>query len=193
LRLRRQNGDQQAIAESLSNIGFANYYSGSYDNAMKYFDQALQIHEGLGDKRILATSLNNMASAYERLGRYDKALQCHERSLQLRRQLNIPSDTARRKYRQMNWTLGSYDRAMSYFSESLDIQETWPVSGIDCRNSEQYRSGLRLHQAGLESVSTGVVDQPRTETCTGSRQQPVEYRHGLPGAEEIPAGRAGLY
>ena len=93
LAIRRNANDPKAMAESLTNIGYAHYQSGDYDQAIRRFDEALKIYEGLGDKRILATGLNNLAAVYGRLGRYDRALQCHERSLQLRREKILPANS----------------------------------------------------------------------------------------------------
>src|SRR5205814_95564 len=72
----------------LNNIG-ANYADkGQYDDALTYFNRALELREKLKDPVGIADSNYAIADALVKFGRYDQALTHYLRSLELWRSVN---------------------------------------------------------------------------------------------------------
>ena len=57
------------------------------DDALRNYEQALEIQRRLGDEHAIAQTLNGMAQAQDAIGKSDAALKSFQEALQLRRGL----------------------------------------------------------------------------------------------------------
>ena len=83
LRLRKQIGDEQAMAGSLNNLGLLYRERGDYDTAAARFREALEINQRLGNERWAAINLNNLGVVAIRKGDGPTAQQLEEDSKEL--------------------------------------------------------------------------------------------------------------
>src|SRR4029450_8128813 len=60
LTIRRQLGDQAAIARTLNNLGNVFYYEGDYISAQRLLEESLAIERSLGNRWGIAATLNNL-------------------------------------------------------------------------------------------------------------------------------------
>jgi tetratricopeptide (TPR) repeat protein len=73
-------GDERLVADTLSHIGQDHYYKKlntderEFHTALKNFQQALELREGIADERGKSESLFYIGLIYERQEQYDKAL-----------------------------------------------------------------------------------------------------------------------
>jgi tetratricopeptide (TPR) repeat protein len=83
LRLRKQIGDEQAVAGSLNNLGLLYRERGDYDTAAAWFKEALEINQRLGNHFWAAINLNNLGLVAIRKGDGPTAQQFEEDSKKL--------------------------------------------------------------------------------------------------------------
>lgn len=92
LRLARKNTDSIGVAQLKRHIGVANYFSGKYDVAAKYLQEAIAILEKDNKNRSkLAPVYNDLAKLYRKIRDLDKALENYSNANAIYRSLN---DTA---------------------------------------------------------------------------------------------------
>ena len=92
LRLARKNTDSIGVAQLKRHIGVANYFSGKYDVAAKYLQEAIAILEKDNKNRSkLAPVYNDLAKLYRKTRDLDKALENYSNANAIYRSLN---DTA---------------------------------------------------------------------------------------------------
>jgi len=78
------------IGIALSNVGFVQFTLGRYQQAIKTFNEAVQIGKESG-KNLYALAMTNRAAAYSRLGDFDNALLDFESAVNLLSSMNYPS------------------------------------------------------------------------------------------------------
>jgi tetratricopeptide (TPR) repeat protein len=71
----------------LQGIGFCYRQLDKNDEALRYYQQSLEIKQRLGDKRGMALTLDSMAQLQEQLGKSDQALKGYQEALQIRREI----------------------------------------------------------------------------------------------------------
>ncbi len=95
LRLARKNTDSIAVAQLKRHIGVANYFSGKYDVAAKYLQEAIAILEKDKKNRSkLAPVYNDLAKLYRKTRDLDKALENYSNANAIYRSLNDTSGIA---------------------------------------------------------------------------------------------------
>ena len=72
-----------AKSTALGNIGNIYHNLGKPDEALEYYQQALEINRKLGYEQGAARNLNNIGTLYNELGKPDEALKCHEEALEI--------------------------------------------------------------------------------------------------------------
>jgi signal transduction histidine kinase len=77
-----------SAANALCNIGTIYNRTQKYDEALRYFEESLQMRTEIGDKKGIAIAFNNMGIAYEHKRNFEKALTFHNRSLEIKKELN---------------------------------------------------------------------------------------------------------
>ena len=81
--IQRDSGDESYQALCLNNIGGVYFTNGQYDDALTYFQQALELREKLKVQGEIAETTYNLAETESRLGQYDQALSQYHRALDL--------------------------------------------------------------------------------------------------------------
>ena len=81
--LAKSINDHEEMANSLTNIGYANEMLGNFDISLNKYLQSLHILDSLGMAGAKAEVYNGMGSVYHSLGIYDKALENYLHSLDL--------------------------------------------------------------------------------------------------------------
>lgn len=66
-------------AGTLNNIGGAYFRLEDYNQALKWYEQALEIQQDIGVKPDEAVSLGNLGITYSRLGNHARALDFYQR------------------------------------------------------------------------------------------------------------------
>ena len=69
---------------SLVNLGYLYGLDGNYDEALRYYQRALDLSRKIGTKKIEATAYVEMSALYKAKGEYRHALTLHERGVALR-------------------------------------------------------------------------------------------------------------
>ncbi|CAF1457188.1 unnamed protein product [Adineta steineri] len=112
-----------------NNLGTAKYHQGDYDQAIEYYEKALEIWEQTlpADHPSLATSYNNIGGVYVDMGEYSKALSFYEKALTIKEQTlpaNHPSlATSYSNIGLVYYNMGEYSKALLFFEKALKIQE----------------------------------------------------------------------
>jgi tetratricopeptide (TPR) repeat protein len=74
LNIRKELGDELAIAKSLNNIGILLSERGKFNKAVQYHQKSFHIRTQLGDKTEIGHNYASLSFAYIGLGRYKEAL-----------------------------------------------------------------------------------------------------------------------
>jgi hypothetical protein len=74
LQIRRDAGNENAVALVLNNIGNVYLSKGQYSDAETNFERALELREKAKVPRQIADTLHNLAETSLKMGRYDQAL-----------------------------------------------------------------------------------------------------------------------
>jgi tetratricopeptide (TPR) repeat protein len=78
------------VGIALSNVGFVQFTLGRYQEAVRTFNEAVQIGKESG-KNLYALAMTNRAAAYSRLGNFESALADFEAAVDLLTTMNYPS------------------------------------------------------------------------------------------------------
>ena len=62
-------GDEQGVAYTLNNIADMHRKKGEYEEALKLYNESLEIKRRIGDKQGVAYTLNNIAVLHDKKGR----------------------------------------------------------------------------------------------------------------------------
>jgi tetratricopeptide (TPR) repeat protein len=83
LSLRRATGDEQNVADSLNNLGWAALVRGAYPEARAYLEESLDISRRLEDEFHVALALDNLGLATMLEGRYREAVELLSETVEL--------------------------------------------------------------------------------------------------------------
>ena len=84
----RRLGDRIAEGSLLGNLGVAYTDTGELQEALRYYGEAMAVHEEQSDERGQARVLNNIGRAYVTVGRLDEAIELHKKCLDVFRALD---------------------------------------------------------------------------------------------------------
>jgi tetratricopeptide (TPR) repeat protein len=107
----------------LVNLGNTHSMLNNFDEAKKYYRQALEIDKVRGKERGVAVSLANLAYLFDKIKLYDSALIYHREGLAIRERLSRPEDLSRsligvgRGYLQLN----KFEEAKPYLLRALEL------------------------------------------------------------------------
>jgi tetratricopeptide (TPR) repeat protein len=90
LLLQDEKKDLFYLAETYNKLGISNSCMGKNQNALEYFQKALEINLAQNEVLIVANSYENMAAAYKDMGDYSNATDCLLKSLEIRKEKNHP-------------------------------------------------------------------------------------------------------
>ncbi|QUQ68279.1 tetratricopeptide repeat protein [Kutzneria sp. CA-103260] len=83
----RHTTDRHTHATALNHHGQALAYARRFDEAIAYYDQALQIRREVGDRQGEGSTLNNLGNVYRDLRRFEDAIAHYEQALPIRREV----------------------------------------------------------------------------------------------------------
>lgn len=145
-----------------------------YLETLKYYQQALQIHQELGYKTDMVLVLSNMAGIYEELKEYQKAGVTYEKSLSLAKDLGEKSYEA---HVLINISImysksGRYEKALELSSRALEIAEKLPSKPLIKRvyetlsniyaNRGEYKNAYEYHRE-FKTLSDEIFDATSTK------------------------------
>jgi tetratricopeptide (TPR) repeat protein len=142
LRSREQAGDALGVAESLNNIGFAQFQLGDYDSANVFWQQALAAFQKLDDPNGLAQARQNIGALEIARGHWKQARQLLESSLASAQAHQMVEETAVSKFYlgelsllegRMGDALQFAGSAHSLFSERKDQRGIIDASWLEAR------------------------------------------------------------
>ena len=137
LAIQLENDDQKAAI--LLGLGVTYKLLNKPNDALRTYQEALEIKQRLGDKRGIGLTLDNMAQVQDLLGNSDAALKAYQEALKLRREIEDKRGIGGTLINLGNFyeTRGQYDEALALTKESLQIQHEIgePTSEADCLNN----------------------------------------------------------
>ena len=146
---------------TLNHIGLVYHHRGQYEEALTYYQQALDICQVTGDRAGEGTSLNNIGGIYQLTGQYEKALTYYERALGIRQEIGDRRGEATTLhniglgYR----SLGQCAEALTHYKKALDIRQEvgdWRGEGISLDAIGSVYSCLRRHEEALAYYKTAL-------------------------------------
>ena len=148
----------EQTAGAYNNIGVVYYNLSEYDDALKYYKDALKIQEKvLGEEHPdTATSYNNIGIVYYDLGKYEDALKYYKDALKIQEKVlgeeHPDTATSYNNIGSADCKLGKYDKALDNFTKALKIQEK--VLG-----EEHTDTAMTYHNIGSVDRKLGKYDE----------------------------------
>ena len=187
--LSRQFSTPINIGLSLSNIGFVQFTTGRYQEAVKTFDEAVLIGRESG-RNLLAPALTNRAAALARLGQYSAAANDFEEASNLLASMNYPSLQVEAY---LFWgfeyysVLNEWADARSVYDEAKSLIELQPDSYIEEKARLYIGMGQVELNTGNISVARNYLENAATQIKNKhlSWWQPIaEYFLGICAVKE---------
>lgn len=88
--LHKKTNDMALLAEAYNKLGISSSYMGKNEEAVGYFQKAMEINLAQNNIISASNSYENMAAAYKDLGQYTLAADCLLKSLEIRKEINHP-------------------------------------------------------------------------------------------------------
>ena len=169
-----QFGNDEAKGTILQVIGLSYDALNKEDEALSYFQQALDVRRRLDDKRGIAVTLNAMAQIQEDSGKSAEALKNYQEALKIRQQIGDKNGMGATLLDLGGFQsdLGHYDQALDLYKQALQVQR-------DLGNEDS--QGLCLNNIGLTYLSKSDYDNALTYF-----QQALDLRR----KSQIPADTA---
>lgn len=110
---------------ALGNIGNIYHNLGKPDEALEYYQQALEINRKLGYEQGAAYNLNNIGTLYNELGKHNEALKCQEEALEISRKFKDEQAIANSltNIGIIYTDSGKPEEALKLFQEALEINK----------------------------------------------------------------------
>lgn len=178
LAIQSDNREQQALVTQA--IGISYRLLNKPDDAMRNYQQAMEMNKRLGLKRNLAGNLVEMAQVQNMLGKPDAAVTSYQQALQLQREIGAKKESGDTLINVgvLYADRGNYDKALQSYKESLQIQRD--------AGDTNYQA-LCLNNIGLVYLSEGDTDDALTYF-----QQALQLREKLGVPSDIAASVDGL-
>ena len=148
------------IGLTLSDIGLMYYYNGDYDQALTFYNQALE-QSGYLEKLEATRTYSDIAQVYMHYGRYHEAIPHYNKALAHARRFDQPTWVAEQLLSASVAYLmdKNNDKAIAYLKEALALEETLDNKhnlffinkrlGEAYRSKEQYTRALDYHNSAL--------------------------------------------
>jgi tetratricopeptide (TPR) repeat protein len=159
------NREQKALI--LQSLGISYRLMNKPEEAMKNYQESMEISKELGLERLLANNLMEMAHVQISLGKSDAAMASYGQSLQIFQKIGMKKDRGDLLINRgtLYETLGDYDKALQDYKDSLQIQRD--------TGDENYQA-LCLSNIGNVYLAKGDTDNALTYL-----QQSLELRRKL--------------
>ncbi len=163
IRQTRQTKMYDVLGDALNLTGLIYDAKDKYNDALKYFTEALSYYQKTNDQTRIAKAYNNLGGTWYSLDNYEKAFEYHKKALKIRRETNDPLLSATYNsigiiyYEQGNYTpaLDNYVKAITVAEKYADEPMQAKLSSNICviywdqknyKLASQYaQNALRLH------------------------------------------------
>ena len=110
-------------AFNYNNMGMLAYRRGQAEQAMRYFQQTLDIRQQAGTRHSIAASLNNIGVIAASIGKFEEARDNHERSMQIKREMGdrFGMSNSLTNMGVAALHMQDYQLAEQYFRDALDL------------------------------------------------------------------------
>jgi eukaryotic-like serine/threonine-protein kinase len=98
MQIERDLGNESMQAICLNNIGSVYLDKGQYDDALTYFQQAVQLRENSKVPQDIVEAVHNLGYVWTNMGQYDQAIASFMRALELRRSMDDKRGAAIESY-----------------------------------------------------------------------------------------------
>jgi len=145
--LSRAAGKVRTEANALVEIAIVYDRLGHPDKALQQHERILRFYESIGDRRGLAIELNANGDFLVRLGKKQQALAAYKRALVLAQMVRDNGILLSTFYNlaRAHYSLGSYDAALSFIEQSLELIERLRTNVGSPELRASYLSGVRKH------------------------------------------------
>jgi len=151
-RLQEKLSNPDMRSRSSGNLGTAYYFVGEYLEAIKYYEQALDIARENNNKQREGAWLGGLSNAYLDLGKVDKAIKYYEEALVIAREIgDRPNESA--------WlgNLGSAYNAIGQVKKAIDYYEK--ALGVAREIGDRQAEGVWLGNLGNAYRNLGQVEK----------------------------------
>jgi tetratricopeptide (TPR) repeat protein len=178
LAIQVDNQEQKALL--LQALGVSYRLMNKPDEAMRNYQESMEINRRLGLKRLLTANLVEMAQVQDSLGKPDQALASYNQALQIQREIGMKKEVGDTLIDMgvVYQDRGQYDKALQAYKESLQIQRD--------AGDEKYQA-LCLNNIGSVYLSRGDSDDAFTYF-----QQALQAREKLNIPGDIADSLSGL-
>ncbi len=196
-----QAGDEQLVANILSNLGSAYYTTGKNVEAIEYSLRALKVAEELGDSIRIGTLLNTIGLVYsEQPATLDAARNYYLRTLEIAGAIGYEAlvGVSYINLGELYMEKESYDSALFYFEKSLtvltsniDISASLAFIGNIYAQREDYTKAARYYQDALELATKEDAKREMVSSLLGmasvyeSQNNPLKAIEFFTRAESI--------
>ncbi|MFX1310411.1 MAG: tetratricopeptide repeat protein [Promethearchaeota archaeon] len=120
-----KKNDQSSKSHFLNFTGMIKMITGDYNDALEYYETALNIDENINDLSGKASDLNNIGSIYLTWGKYDSALEQYKEALNIAEQLGDLNGKATNlnNIGRIYEIKGEFDLALERYNEAIRISE----------------------------------------------------------------------
>lgn len=135
-------------AAAFCNIGIIYRDKGKLDDALKYHEEALEIHREIGYKEPEASDLGNIGVIYSDKGKLDDALKYHEEALEIHREVGNKQGEANQlaNIGHIFRDKGKLDDSLSYYENALLLDRE--IGYIQGEASDLGNIGLFFYMKG---------------------------------------------
>jgi predicted ATPase/class 3 adenylate cyclase len=123
LTLKREIGDKIGEGKALRGMGFINWRSADYNDALKYHKEALNLHREVGSDEAEGFELISLGEIYRKLGQYEDALSHLHEAFRKHREIGILSGQNVSAFNIGNvyQDMGNYEKCAEYYQECWKI------------------------------------------------------------------------
>ena len=154
LSLPAEPGNARARVKALEAAGGIAYWRSDVDASQKFYEQALEIAEGIGDMPLIANALYNLSFPYSQRGESDAAQSIMERSASLFEEIGDPAGIARAHWGLGNTAFveGAYAKAREHFETALTKAR---------QAGDEFQAAWTLYMLGSAAVRDGGTAEAR--------------------------------
>ncbi len=162
-----------AKSAALGNIGNIYHNLGKPDEALEYYQQALEINRKLGYEQGTAHNLNNIGTLYNELGKHDEALKYQEEALEISKKFKDEQAIANSltNIGTIYTDSGKPEEALKLFQETLEINK-----------KNKYQEGIAnvFNNIGLAHSKLRETDQALDYYHKALKiNKKIEYKEGV--------------
>jgi tetratricopeptide (TPR) repeat protein/nucleoside phosphorylase len=117
--------DQQLASSALNVLGLISNLTGQPQEALKYYQESLQIKKETGDRAWEATILNNIGGIYDAIGQRQEALKYFREALPIRQEVGdrVGEAATLNNIGAVYRAIGQPQEALKYYREALPIHQ----------------------------------------------------------------------